>query len=174
MTEGASDDPVAVKKIVLGAVGDTGTVNVYSEYGSPYDCWINASSVKVTKSGAGPGVTVSMIGEGVRNRTKRTLAQQTKEKAAGSTKDMSAAETALGSGYEIRTSRFATSKCVTCAEAINPGERIAKRKSESAVRGGWSHVACVSSVHARPARTSGGDDGGASTWSRKRARSTTR
>ena len=136
----ATSSHSTAEKDVAAAISAIPHAVVYSAYGSPYDCWLKPSSIRVKKLGGGGTFAVHCLGIAERNRELPTLAAAAK--AAGTSARDAAAESALAATHVMKTSHFATSKCAACGQGISPGTRIAKPKSSAAAKGGWSHVAC--------------------------------
>lgn len=45
-------------------------------------------------------------------------------------------------GMRVIKSRFGSSKCATCGQAVEVGSKIAKPQGDTS-KGGWSHALCI-------------------------------
>lgn len=108
--------------------------NVWSQFGSPYDCYIPGARVTESRSGK---IEIAATGVGVRNRDRRTQSQLVAPDPTSA-----AARDVLTRTHRLLKSRFATGSCATCGAAIAAGAEIARPKSAEGTRGGWSHVRC--------------------------------
>jgi hypothetical protein len=120
---------------------------VYSAYGSPYACSLEGLKVKNVDDNARVAV-LSFTGRAVRRRDIPTLAQRRQTVRSGGARgagddDVDEAEVARHlRGFRVIKSRFGTSKCGVCGEAIDPGVKIA-RQEPATRRGGWAHLRCA-------------------------------
>lgn len=144
---------------------------VYSSYGSPYSCSIASVKVSKLE-GEEATVRLLGRAERRRNvptlAQRKEAEQQEKGEGAASSKVSKEGERPqLGSalrqttphcpaapatppadeqrwltGMRVTKSRFGTSKCADCGQAIDPGDKIA-RDVAATQRGGWVHTACA-------------------------------
>jgi hypothetical protein len=129
---------------------------VYSSYGSPYWCRLKSVKVKALDAAA-RRATLAFEGRAERRRDAPTLAEvKARERAARGVRRVDAAdERELLQGMRVITSRFGTSRCATCGEAIDPGEKVA-RPADFGGRGGWAHAACMIAERKAARRGGGG------------------
>ncbi|PSC73038.1 phosphomethylpyrimidine synthase [Micractinium conductrix] len=124
---------------------------VYSAYGSPYECkYVGSPSVTAlpldgeAEEGAGagsapaPAFRLTCLGRAARRRDvpTRQQAAQAERDAKGQHELSKDEERRCLSEYRVIKSRFGSSRCALCGEAIDPGVKIAKRQGAGGRRGG--------------------------------------
>lgn len=114
---------------------------VYSSYGSPYAC----SCLRPTPASQDIGTDIAgqetwtcrLRGIAIRRHDLPRLRDPKTKQIAPRDRER------LASKFQIKTSRFATSRCVSCGDNILPGADIARPRCEQNTRGGWSHLQCL-------------------------------
>jgi len=143
------------KQLVLEAIkrrliGDGQKKIIYSEYGSPYECFYDAKSFKVVDDDNQVNVVVITC-KGVGNRTFDipTEAERRNHMIKTGTQDEAEdlkerLQRAKSQSYRVVKSHFNTGKCAECQQQIHIGEQILqKRTGRGGEKGGWAHLDCL-------------------------------